>query len=169
MTIRPIELLRSREEAATTGLGINLVTMDPGVEKTGFAWWNDGCLTKAELLTNQEIIKYYYACWSAYRVTLIEKPRLYNGRAARGDGNDLITLAITVGQLIEKVENAYLVEPTVWKGNVPKKNAQGVNLIKERALNKLSKEELSDIKLPAASLEHNVWDAIGIGLWALGR
>jgi hypothetical protein len=49
--------------------------------------------------------------------------------------------------------------PNKWKGNLPKK------ICKDRCKAVLTPEELARVKTE----DHNVWDAIGIGLWYLGR
>lgn len=50
-----------------------------------------------------------------------------------------------------------------WKGQLPKR----VSNIRSRAA--LTPQELARVTLPAKSLEHNVWDAIGIGLYYARR
>ena len=55
------------------------------------------------------------------------------------------------------------VTPAQWKGQTPKK------VTEQRARKALTWDELVAVELPSArSLHHNVWDAVGIGLWRWG-
>jgi hypothetical protein len=57
-----------------------------------------------------------------------------------------------------------LVQPRQWKGTVDK------DVMIERIKTSLDLSEMKNVCLPKAKgLHHNVWDAIGIGLWASGR
>lgn len=102
---------------------------------------------------------------------MIEKPQIYRATKSQGDPNDLITLAVMVGQYWERASSrgaisCLLVLPSEWKGQVPKQ------IHEKRILGALSGQELS--RVPgrselAASKRHNVIDAVGLGLWKLGR
>lgn len=98
---------------------------------------------------------------------VIELPQTYKGRAAKGDGNDLISVALVVGGLTWLCGRSGIivdyVHPHDWKGSVPK------SVTKQRVLKRLSAEELKRVEWPGRALEHNVYDAIGIGLKELGR
>ena len=62
------------------------------------------------------------------------------------------------------------IRPAEHKGQVPKpKTVKEPYTIETRARGKLTAEELSRIILPAPYKAHNVWDAINIGLWRIGR
>jgi hypothetical protein len=80
----------------------------------------------------------------------------------KGTPTALIELAFRLGELVglymRKVEVVELVTPAVWKGSVPKEICQS------RILKKLEPEELSVL-----DKNHNAMDAVGIGLWKLGR
>lgn len=75
-------------------------------------------------------------------------------------GNDLITLGIRLGRLLESVRctNVRLVAPGSWKGQVPK------NLHNQRVLARLSQSERRLV-----SDDHNVIDAVGLFLHTIGR
>lgn len=99
---------------------------------------------------------------------IIEVPQVYAAtRGSKGDPNDLILLAQVIGGITARFHGltatCRTVKPREWKGNTPK------DCTKERAQARLSAMETMRIVLPTSSLEHNVWDAIGIGLWATGR
>lgn len=57
--------------------------------------------------------------------------------------------------------------PQEWEGSL--KRDGEFDPVVERIQSRLSPEELARVELPAASLAHNVWDAIGLGLHDLGR
>ena len=56
-----------------------------------------------------------------------------------------------------------LVTPHKWKGNLPK------HVTEARVLQTLTREEKGVIPRIGKNLIHNVYDAIGIGLYHLGR
>ncbi|MCP3167706.1 hypothetical protein [Myxococcus qinghaiensis] len=101
-----------------------------------------------------------------YRL-IIELPRVYAAAQQKGDQNDLIQLAGVVGMLggcLPGVIGRRGVYPRDWKGTVD------ADAFIERIKQRLDAVEHLRVELPsAASLHHNVWDAIGIGLHALGR
>lgn len=66
-----------------------------------------------------------------------------------------IVTALHVTEVVE-------VLPVVWKGNVPKP------IMTERILSKLDTQELAKI-VRVGHKDHNTIDAIGIGLYGLGR
>ncbi|WP_246137120.1 hypothetical protein [Myxococcus llanfairpwllgwyngyllgogerychwyrndrobwllllantysiliogogogochensis] len=98
---------------------------------------------------------------------VIEMPRVYSAAHQKGDQNDLIQLAGVVGMLggyLPNVASRRSVYPRDWKGTVD------ADAFIERIKQRLSPVEHLRVELPSAtSLHHNVWDAIGIGLHALGR
>ncbi|MCP3163313.1 hypothetical protein [Myxococcus qinghaiensis] len=98
---------------------------------------------------------------------VIEMPRVYAAAHQKGDQNDLIQLAGVVGMLggfLTNVASRRSVYPREWKGTVD------ADAFIERIKQRLDAVEHLRVELPsAASLHHNVWDAIGIGLHALGR
>lgn len=163
-----------------------LLSIDPGVRTCGCAMWLNGKLTAAKLVLGvlkgaeaspADLVEHMAISvkrWVGGSIglvpydlnTVIEMMRTYDGKAkGNADANDLIMVSLVSGGiLMHMCRPGTLVLPENWKGGVPKKNRHGDNVIKERCLDKLSKEEIATIDLPAKSLEHNVWDAIGIGL-----
>ena len=154
-------------------------SIDPGLNNCGVAIWNDETLVHAKLVKTQArkgaslsdrifwmaaAVKRYLLCPHAEPVSpvmtlVIELPQTYGGRAAKGDTNDLIHLAAVVGALIHLAPSVVLVRPREWKGNVPG------DIFVERTKKKLSPEQVNKIDLPTKSLEHNVYDAVALGLW----
>ena len=87
--------------------------------------------------------------------------------------NDLFKTAFRAGQLAESTgcRDIVAVSPHAWKGSVPK------DLHNERVLKRLTEDERkilyaacrADGKKVSVSLLNNVIDAVGLGLWYLGR
>lgn len=96
---------------------------------------------------------------------VVEMPRIYPAARQTGNQNDLVNLAGTVAAVSTLlVETRTLVYPRDWKGTLDPDS------MIERIQKRLSPEETARVELPsAASLHHNVWDAVGIGLHAVGR
>jgi hypothetical protein len=139
---------------------MTLLAIDPGID-TGWALFNDALLSCG--VGNPPEI---------YRArVVIERPQVYLASKSKGDPNDLITLAIQVGRYWEQYERAgdsvrtFL--PREWKGQVPKDIQAG------RILAKLSAQEQDVVanygRMVNKGKHHNMMDAIGLGLFALGR
>lgn len=103
-----------------------------------------------------------------------EYPRTYGGRASRGDANDLVGVALVVGAILGRLAcPSRLVLPEEWKGNAPKPDTKAEYerdgyVPEERARAALSADELACVRLPRDWRKKlDVWDAVGIGLWAL--
>lgn len=100
---------------------------------------------------------------------LIERPRIYPKQKARP--NDIITLALRAGECGGRFNSCGAVvdyvEPHAWKGNVPKA------VHHRRVLGALAPQEraILDGALVgiAKSKQHNVLDAVGLGLFGVGR
>jgi hypothetical protein len=145
-----------------------LLSIDPGVTSCGVAAWdNEGRLVRAELVqgdtwqkTVQGIVD---TSLNNHPDLAIEKPQVYTQNKLKGDPNDLIDLAVVVGAIVGVfglTTRVTLYRPSEWKGQTPK------DVMIDRIKNKLSKAEHKKVELPKAkSLQHNVWDAVGIGLY----
>lgn len=157
--------------------GGGVVSIDPG-KKTGWAYFQNGLLIQCGVETNfsmKEFVLYHpFINVSLVRASalqnppvVIEKPVVYPRDKVRP--NDLITLAILVGEVKGVAESlgfeVELVTPRVWKGTVPKK------IHNRRVLLELIPEELKLLprRSRAKDYDHNMLDAIGLGLWKLGR
>lgn len=96
---------------------------------------------------------------------VIEQMRVYPGPQQKGDQNDLITLASVVGAVCALPwSSRRIVYPREWKGTVDKK------IMRDRIESRLTafeKEGVCDMKNQKLRLD--VWDAVGIGLFDLGR
>lgn len=154
----------------------NVMSFDPGKHSVAWARFNDGALAEAGLIRfdnghgTPDLTQFRATpAWVPTRA-LIELPQVYGraGRGGKGDPNDLIDVAVTVGRIAQAIGphlTAELVRPRVWKGNVP------ADVMLARIEKRLDVSELHVVdRAPMPkSLKHNVVDAIGLGLWALGR
>jgi hypothetical protein len=93
-----------------------------------------------------------------------EGQQVYGGRSA--DPNDLLPLAYLCGAVHVRVPafQTLMPLPREWKGSLKKE------VFTKQILMRLHKDELTvinEVKCPPSKL-HNVIDAAGLGLWALG-
>lgn len=140
---------------------MNLLAVDPG-ETTGAAWFVGGRLTWCGVLVLDGP-----ALATPDRL-VIEIPNAHesNGKTrSKRDPQAIITLAITCGQWIRHVSAPDTIRlfPSVWKGQVPK------DVHNPRVLACLTDDERRLVPALAVSKLHNVIDAIGLGLFNLGR
>ena len=141
---------------------MNILAIDPGIDQ-GWATFVANVLTGCGLGVP-------FAPVYPHEV-YIECPQIYP--AGKGDPNDLIKLAIRVGHCLAEAERSAgclrttLVYPRQWKGQTPKP----VNHRRIRATLSASEIACLDRSLVDVtnSLQHNVLDAVGIGLYAVGR
>ena len=149
--------------------------IDTGLKRCGVAIFEDEKLTWAQLvcaegLDSDPVVDMATGVVEAMPQkadrAVIETPQQYpNSPVPR---ESLEALSLVAGALSHNLPKSTAVEriyPRVWKGQVPK----AVMLRRIRA--HLSAEEISVVTaldLPKSSV-HNVWDAVGICLWAVGR
>ena len=159
---------------------MTLVSVDPGVNATGLAVFEDEELVGVRLLRAGSLrhmisvlVNEEWPVQFGYPETvIIEQPTVYR-RGGKGDSKDLISVAIVAGAAAaaygcESLDQTIkFVEPRTWKGSVPKK------VHNERILDKLRILELQYFNMciddVPSSLAHNMIDAVGIGLYDLGR
>jgi hypothetical protein len=135
------------------------VAIDPGVS-TGIAVFDEShTLVRAHLADPRNL-----AC-DLVKYAVIEKPRVYVRTKSKGDPNDLITLAIRVGEYKQYFQSlgarVNLVWPSEWKGQQDKtlNNARVV-----QALSPLERNRLKGaLEYVPTSKQNNVIDAIGLG------
>lgn len=140
-----------------------LLAIDPG-EDSGWALFDGKVLRLCGLGKPPKPVV-------AFRV-VIEKPRIYPGAKKKARDADIITLAVRAGEWGGRYEataqSILYVEPAKWKGGPISKRFH-----QPRIRKKLEGEERGrleeGIRGLAEGLQHNVIDAVGIGLWAVGR
>lgn len=148
-----------------------VIGIDPG-KHTGWAHFCCGVLRGAGVVSAEEILRSPDANRGADvdppTIVVIELPRIYP-RGGKGDPNDLIDLAVMVGDLrgfyVRHGFTVRLVTPRTWKGTVPK------SIHNKRVLAALSDEERATLpKRPRArTYDHNMVDAVGLALFQLQR
>ena len=137
----------------------DVVAIDPG-GNAGIAYFESGLLVKAELMTNPLAPREREA---AHKL-VIEVPVIYPDSPV--DPATMITLALRAGLIggLFEPEELIQVDPRGWKGQRPKDvdNRYTMGLLNpiERTIVNTS---TSRGKL------NNVIDAVGLGLWQLGR
>lgn len=152
-----------------------LVSLDPGAKLAGVACWtSSGVLASAFLVRGRdwfdtatkvgEQVYLRFASDGPVDV-VVERPQVYVQSKQKGDPNDLITVALMAGAAASNIAQGRVTAclPREWKGSVPK------DAMVERIRRRLTPEEYARVDLPARSLRHNVFDAVGIGLHQLGR
>lgn len=104
---------------------------------------------------------------SGYKEAVTEFPIVRRQEAYKG--NDMLLTAASAGLFLGvcKAQRVITVKPGAWKGQVPKEE------MCRRILDILTEEERALFERcmigKLKSLHHNAIDAIGIGLWAVGR
>ncbi len=104
---------------------------------------------------------------------VVEWPRIYDSLAKKGDKaaadpNDLLPLCgVDIG-LCMRIPHArhHRLYPSDWKGTIPKNEH---DIVKNRVIARLSITERAALIPAPASVEHNMYDALGIGLKFVGR
>lgn len=142
--------------------GGTLYSFDPGARKYAWARFVDGALRGAGETDADEwndlILPHSWATDGTRAV--IELPRIYPVRRWKGDANDLIRVAVTAGAIAGALgAPVQFVEPRAWKGSRPK------DVDNRYTLGLLSEAERATMD----ATSHDVVDAVGLGLWALGR
>lgn len=155
-----------------------LISIDPGKHYIGYATWYDNVLTDAGVLlvvsyenSSEFRLAESFFDDQAFDEVAIEVPRILYEKNV--DHDDLVDIALSGGVALgmigaSKVTRYY---PFDWKGQVKK------TLGRERYLNALTDVERTRMvdgrgrlkKGLIKTLEHNAWDAIGIGLHHTGR
>lgn len=154
-----------------------LLAVDPGIDGCGCALFAGPVLVLAhyvknpasDLATLAERVKCMAIAVNdaheGVRALVIELPQAYAKKSKqKGRQQDLITLALVVGAVLDRqgVPSTTLF-PYEWKRQMPKA------ITRRRVGKRLDATERATIVLPAASLQHNVYDATGIGLHHVGR
>ncbi len=96
---------------------------------------------------------------------VFEVPQVYRGAARGADPADLLEIAGVVGAVAgnSPATNRVHFLPRMWKGQVPK------DVHNKRVEAALSSAELSNIETRLVTQRHNTLDAVGLGLFFLGR
>lgn len=136
-----------------------VITLDPG-EVTGWAVFTGSRLAHCGTTTRAHGFRTPYD-YATPDVLVVEMPTVYPDD--REKANNLLVLATTVGRYLERWARCPRIvtpRPRDWKGGVPKA------IHNSRTVSRLSEIEQF---LLANKPDHNMLDAIGLGLWHLKR
>jgi len=152
--------------------------LDPGLREAGIAVFRRGVLSKACLVRNPERTIRGPRAWTAIATEaarrlegleldtlILEVPQVYAQGKWKGDPADLIELAGVDGAVAQALHPraVYGYLPREWKGQTPKP------IHNARVEATLTPAELAVMDACPASLRHNMLDAVGLGLFQLGR
>ena len=167
-----------------------VIAVDPGIRGCGVALFGDGKLLACEYVRNpvkkgadfdavQALAKAVEAwlCRQPHIYTrdgddttraVLEFPQVYTASKSKGDNNDLLPLAAVDGAIVALLGcPAERVAPRDWKGTMAHEAV--VHRVASR-LDYAETEILSAAEMRAGkTYGHNVTDAVGIGLHAVGR
>lgn len=145
-----------------------VIAVDPG-KRSGWAIFVDGELVEAGTWPEADMLAGTPIVGLAPAIAVIELPVVYPKGYGKGDPNDMIKLAVLVGDLRGFYRRAgletALVAPRTWKGTVPKR------IHHERVLGALTPDERATLprRPRARDFDHNMLDAVGLGLWQLTK
>jgi hypothetical protein len=164
-----------------------LLAIDPGKWKAGAALFNDDDqLVAAKLLSSRsknpaqaaKEIGDEAAWFSTGQVDTIccEWPNVRSRQRQKGDPNDLLFLTMINGAVFAAVEADVreMVPVNDWKGQLDKDTTKGRILGEwpdgfEPLVSMPPKVNMTERRLLGDNPDHNVLDAVGIGLWKLHR
>lgn len=150
---------------------MRLFTIDPSTKALAWASWEDRKLHRCGYFAFDSLYmaKSFVSARATFSRVVIEDPQIYIGhKNTKGaDAEDLIQLAKVVGACAAASTVVEFVKPNQWKGQLPK------NVMWARTVKKLDDDEVvaytAGLACVRPSLHHNVHDAIGLGLYYLGR
>lgn len=176
-----------------------VLAFDPGARLAGAALFVDGVLRRAALvrgvsgrgeasLDDLVTLAGNTLAWAMSvddsmrllypNVVVAEQMKVYRAPWQKGDQADLLRLSVVTGALaglLRAKENPPGTTSAVWytahdwKGSLPKPKDGEEYVVKTRVEARLRPEELARVEPCARTLEHNVYDALGLGLFHLGR
>ena len=165
-----------------------VIAVDPGLRGSGLAIFKNGVLLHAQYVVNDNYDRgpKAHMCMAecvALVVTeilpfgdakknhiIVEFPQHYPGPGKPIDPNDLLDIAGVASACMTAIANWLPAEddncrwtlPRAWKGNIKKE------IMTNRILASLTDRERSLI-VSSGAKDHNTVDAVGLGLWQLGR
>jgi len=146
---------------------VTLFSFDPGVTKVGIACWRDGVLVAAETLTSpsMDATPGLVAAWvqgfghPEARAIVTERMHKRPGQTLFNEDLDRVeAVRLQIPRLLGRRNWTKTYNPTQWKGNLPK-------AVHHRRLLKA----LTEAEAPLWPAGHDARDAVGIGLFHLGR
>lgn len=167
---------------------MTLLAVDPGQAACGAALFIDGRLARCAWVKHPMRDRTYdsesfvwmareVASWPGLQIDdfVYELPKVYPGAKGQADPDDLLPLAVIGGVIAGRLGCVSMfVRPREWKGTIPKPiRAADPYQVELRVRARLDAGELAAYEAGTAgmsnSTRHNVADAVGIGLHAIGR
>ncbi|NJN63553.1 MAG: crossover junction endodeoxyribonuclease RuvC [Acidobacteria bacterium] len=158
-----------------------LLAIDPGLRTTGWALFEEigghsllmqTGISRSSAKTLDEVARAHDEniprLTSIDRV-VVEQMQVYSIQKSKGDPADLVNLSLLGGYLAKgRGARSTYVDPGSWKGQRPK---DAIEPLVKKYLTEAEVMRMDSYLAPikAKSLLHNAYDAVGIGLWALGR
>lgn len=159
-----------------------LLAVDPGLLHPACAVFKGGVLVKASrvkvpkgigpktpVVQRCRVIAFAIAEYSGHPDEIvIEFPQIYQAGKSKGDPNNLVPLAVIGGVLAGFYPTVPIAspKPREWIGNLPK-NERGDAWDSPRGERIWSR--LTPAERACIVVSHDALDAVGIGLWRLGR
>lgn len=164
-----------------------LLAIDPSVRSPGVALFNGtneliactrliiqampaGSEGEHWLAVSDEILAWVRRSYHYHQISnvVFEKPQIYRASRSKGNPNDLLGLVGVSMAVAARLPQAFISSPTPaeWCGNL-KKNTRGSAKASPRAKRILSRLTPAEAKLVPD--QHDALDAVGLGLWFLGR
>lgn len=161
-----------------------VLAVDPSLSSTGVAAFSGGVLVHANTLKVQDrdhtrtlraqmMADLVLGFIGSARVHLlvVEFPQVYRASKSPGDPNDLLGLAAVAGAVVVAVRPDSILEvtPAQWVGQLPKvRGGRGRAQASARATRIRSRLSPAE-QVIFDRLGHDGIDAVGLGLYALGR
>ncbi len=156
---------------------MRLLAVDPGVRMCGVALFELGRLKRAGLARCTLPGNVPYRCmaeavmaWAGdVDVLATERPQQYPHAPTPRSSVQALEGVVGAVQAIAGTDDVHTYTPAMWKGQVPKGVMYGriVQRLSETERGRAAKAVLSvDLK---RSIHHNALDAVGVGLYHLGR
>jgi len=145
--------------------------IDPG-KVAGWAQYTGKKLTACGIFSDWKYPQVWHRGFDQYLV--LEVPRIYPYRS-KGNPNDIVDLAITAGEIRGhfRAAGCHIIEvwPATWKGQVPKEihHARVLKQLADDELRLLDVEARKFSKTNPNGYDHNMLDAVALGLWLLRR
>jgi hypothetical protein len=166
----------------TSPVILPLLSCDPGKHHVGLALWAPTGPGSTWELQGAKLEEFDHPGEAAAAATdfvgrgrftvAVEVPQVYSAGFSKGDPNDLIDITLVAGAVLGAGDlTSIWFRPREWKGQV-----DGDVMI-TRIRSKLTQKELDRVRLPTKrdgksvreTVAHNVFDAIGVGLFALKK
>lgn len=165
-----------------------LLAVDPGVDNPAFAYFVDAILVIARRVAIPESLaalgpvdrceqiarRICAAVAGPADALVIEQPQFYRASRSKGDPNKLALLVLVNGAVAAlarqtwgsniSVDSPY---PAQWAGQIPKSTKKGEAWKSPRG--RLIRGQISHAEFIVCENNHDSVDAVGLGLWKLGR